>query len=662
MKAVGHTQVAIESGFWARRLATIRDVTLWDVFRKFELARGDAFANFDRVAAGEHGAHVGFPFFDGLLYETIRGASDLLAVSHDERLDRQLDGYIERIARAQAVDPDGYLNTFTTLLCPDKRWGENGGNLRWQHEVYNAGCLVEAAVHHYQATRKRNLLDVAVRLADHMCGYMGPSPRKNIVPAHPLPEEAFVKLYRLFRDTPDLRKQYPQVAERRYLELARFWIDNRGNHTGRANCLPNLLESSQDHEPLLKQREAAGHSVKAGLLYTGLVAVAQETGRRKYYRAAMRIWENAVSRKMHVTGGVGAMHQEEAYGPDYFLPDDAYLETCAGVAMAFWNHRMGLAFGEARFADIFERVLYNNVLGGLSLDGTRFFYQNPLVSKGDLHRWDWHVCPCCPPMILKLLSGLGGYIYAHQREAIFVNHYVESTTTLPLEGDPLSVRQETQYPWEGRVQLGLDPQRARRIALHLRIPDWCPGFTVSVNGAAVEDVPLRRGYAVIQRVFSPGDRVVLDMRMPVMLIEANPYVEAARGRVAIQRGPLVYCLEEVDNEPGVDITLPERPALEHSYRPELLGGIVEVRGKALDGKDFRAVPYFTWGNRTPASPCGQKGPLEGGQIHDKGIPLSRNQMRVWVRRDGDWDPSVWVWRRPDILDGWDGLLYRPLAL
>ena len=645
LREVPYESVKVDDSFWAPRQRLLREVTVREVFSRFEGVDGGAFRNFDAVREGRKGEHVGAPWFDGLIYETICGASKLLALSPDAELDARLDGYIERIAGAQAAGPDGYLNTNTMLLFPEKRWGENGGNIRWQHDVYNAGCLVEAAVHHYRATRKRTLLDVAVRFADHMCAYMGPAPRKNIVPGHPLPEDAFVELYRLFRQHPELRVAYPDAREKKYLSLARFWIENRGNHRARESSLPDLQEYAQDHLPVLRQKEAVGHAVRATLLYTGMAALGHETGDDRFLRAARELWKDVVTRKMHVTGGVGAMHEEEMFGPDHFLPNNAYLETCAAVGMAFWNHRMTIAWADAAFADVFERALYNNVLAGMSLDGRRFFYQNPLESAGGHHRWAWHDCPCCPPMFLKLVGGLGGCIYAQDDRGIYVNHYVGGSAAIAAKGFTATLRQVTRYPWEGRVEMTLDIPEPFEFSLNIRIPGWCRRYTVGLNGRAEPGAGrVRAGYVELRRKWKQGDRVLLDMSMPVTLVEANPYVEADRGRVAIQRGPIVYCLEGVDHaEDLAVIRLPRDPVLRHEHAPDLLGGVDIVKGRAENGIPFTAIPYFAWDNRAASA--------------DRDVTPS-NPMKVWIPREGAWDARRNVWLQLDDLEEWQGRLYR----
>jgi len=366
--------------------------------------------------------------------------------------------------------------------------------------------------------------------------------------------------------------------------------------------------------------------------------------RGRYLRAALRLWTDVTTRKMHVTGGVGAMAQEEMFGPAYFLPNDAYLETCAGVGMAQWGHEMTLAFGRSEFSDVYERAVYNNVLAGVSQDGSRFFYRNPLRSDGDEHRWQWHPCPCCPPMLIKQLGGLASHRYSTRGSTLYVHHFVGGESAVSLAGHVVRVRQSTRYPWDGRVALSIDLKAPMRLTLALRIPGWCDRWSVSVNGRASATLPggtrLRQGYARVRRLWKPGDTVTLELDMPPFLVEANPYVEADRGRVAIQRGPVVYCLEETDNPEVDSIVLPRDPELKPRFVPSLFDGMVVVDGVAAGGRRFTAIPYFSWDNRSDGK---------------------RNRMAVWVPRPGTWDPARMVWAHAEDLDAWSGLLYRKCA-
>jgi DUF1680 family protein len=630
----GVANVSLADNFWSPKQRILRTVTVNDVFDKFE--RDGAFTNFDRVAQGLSGGHCGSPWFDGLIYETMRAVSDFLAADYDAQLDARMDGYIERIAAAQAVDPDGYINTFVTLMRPEKRWGADGSDQLWTHEEYDAGCLVEAGVHHYQATGKTTLLSLAVRLATYMCEYIGPAPKHNVVPSHSLPEEAFIKLYRLLRDEPGLAEKLSFRADPpQFLDLVRFWLENRGNHTGRIS----FAEYAQDHCCLFDQPEAVGHSVRGTLLYTGLAALAAEAGESKYFEVSRRLWEDVVERKMFITGGVGPIKEYEGFGFGYYLPNSGYIETCAGAGLAFWASQMNQAFGAGEYMDVYERVIYNNVLAGVSLDGNRYSYENPLHNQGTMHRWDWHRCPCCPPMLLKLIAEMPGLIYAQDGEDIFINLYTGSHGKISLPAGEVEVTLKTSYPWDGAVKITLQQKESRAYGLRLRIPAWCQSYRVRVNGVAQGAQETSDGYAFLKRVWQAGDIIELELDMPVQRIVGHPFAGAIRERVAIQRGPVVYCLEGVDHPSVNDPLLPETVQFQAQFRSELLGGVVAITSKDVDGNQILAVPYFTWDNRAAPN-------------------TEQDWLVVWLRQE-DW----FHLRKP--LDGndrkaWEHLLYQPL--
>lgn len=611
-------RVTIEDDFWSPKLKIWHEVTIRDCFTKFENDRGGAINNFDRVRDGKTGGHAGPEWYDGLIYEMIRGSADFLAASSDAELEKRLDGYIERIAAAAARDPDGYLNTWTQLMAPGKRWGLNGGNDVQQHDVYNAGAMIEAAVHYYQATGKTRLLEVATKLANHMADVMGPPPRKNIVPGHSLSEEALVNLYQLFQEEPGLKARLGvPVDERRYLELAEFWIEYRGNHQGRRS----FGAYAQDHKPLLRQETIEGHAVRATLLCAGLVAASAEDGRENYLAEAERLWKNMVERRMYVIGGLGAVAGHEGFGPDYVLPNDGYLETCAAIGAGFFHRNMNLAFADARYADELERVLYNGILSGVSLKGDTYFYENPLEAGKSRTRWSWHVCPCCPPMFLKIMGALPGYVYAQDRDSIYVNLFISGRATVSMNGVQVLLRQATRYPWEGEIRVSVDPEREAEFGINLRLPAWCAEPRIKLNGQPLAACERVRGYVHIQRTWRRGDWIDLSLPMPVRRIKAHPKVEADIGRVAFQRGPLVYCLEAVDNGGHVrNLVIPPAARLSARYRADLLGGETVILGEAqalhradwLDtlylpsnelpgvaNVEFTAVPYFANANRQP---------------------------------------------------------------
>lgn len=628
--------VSLADAFWAPKLKLLRTVTVQDVLDKFE-ADG-AFANFTRVAQGLSGGHRGAPWFDGLIYETIRAAADFLALEADVALEARLDEIIDLIAAAQQADPDGYLNTYVSLMQPTKRWGALGSDQLWTHEEYNAGCLVEAGVHHYRATGKVNLLGVALRFANYCCDYIGPAPKHNVVPSHSLAEEAFIKLYRLLKDEPGLAERLSLKRDPlEFLELVRFWLENRGNHCGRVS----FSEYAQDHCHLVDQPEAVGHSVRATLLYTGLAAMAAESGEDRYYQASRRLWEDVIERKMFITGGVGPIKEYEGFGFGYYLPNHGYIETCAGAGLAFWASQMNQAEGCAQAMDVYERVLYNNVLAGVALDGKRYSYENPLLNLGTMHRWDWHSCPCCPPMLLKLFSEMPGLLYAHDGTDVTVNLYSSSRGVAHLASGDVRLEMETQYPWDGAVKITLHPDGRQTFGLNLRIPGWCPRWDIRINGVEQASTPLTAGYAPLQRTWLPGDQIDLTLEMPVQRIAGHPFAGAIRERVAIQRGPVVYCLEGIDQAADKDPMLPAHATFQIEYRKDFLGGVVVIFTQDVLGRPLTAIPYYAWDNRIPAGP-------------------EEDWLVVWLRQE-QW----FMLRQPldeNERQGWIHHLYRPIAV
>lgn len=641
--------VTVKDSFWSPQFERWRTTTANDVLDKFEAknlpsaseqTKDNVFANFDQVAQGKKGTghHAGLPWFDGLIYETIRGIGDL---HPDPQLIARLDGYIDRIEAAQQADPKGYLNTYTDLMEPTHRWGDNGGMLRWQHDVYNAGMLIEAGVHYYQATGKTKLLTVATRYANYMSELMGPNPRRNIVPAHSGPEEAMLKLYWLFKQQPDLKtKLNVPVHEKAYHELAQFWIENRGVNVGyplwlawgseksekwikeqqykvnnpTAQTRPSWGDYAQDSISVFKQTTIEGHAVRATLLATGITAMALENHAPAYVSTATNLWENMVGRRMFVTGGVGAIHNDEKFGPDYFLPTDAYLETCAAVGAGFFSQRMNELTGDGKYMDEFERVLYNNVLTGVSLSGTQYTYQNPLNAHHHA-RWNWHSCPCCPPMFLKMVSSLPDYIYASAADRVYVNLFVGSSAIVDLLDNTVALMQKTNYPWDGHVTLELSPEKETMFAVHLRIPGWARGaenpyglyrsslistVTFRINSQPA-NVPMTDGYAVIRRRWKKGDRIEMILPMQPRLITATEQVKDLIGMVAMASGPIVYCLESVDNRQIDSLKLDTSSPLQLTHQNAMLNGVNVITGVARDAQSrpvtITAIPYYAVGNR-----------------------------------------------------------------
>jgi DUF1680 family protein len=633
-------QVVVEDEFWSAKRKVWQEVTIRDCFAKFEDDRGGAINNFDKVRAGQTGGHAGDPWMDGLIYEMIRGASDFLLSHPDPALEKQLDGYIVRITAAAAINPHGYINTYTQLMEPGHEWGLNGGLQLWQHEIYNLGALIDAGVHYYRATGKTTLLGAGVRIANYMAEYMGPPPKRNIVPCHPLPEEALVRLYELFQEQPSLKATLPvPVREAAYLSLAEFWIEDRGNNIGKPDWekdhraaeqfvrdqeygsgRPSWGAYAQDDASVFQQPDIHGHAVRATLLCAGIAAAARVNDRETYRQTAVRLWESMVHRRMHITGGVGAFASEEKFGPDYVLPNDAYLETCAAVGAGFFHHNMNLAFGHSRYADELERTLYNGTLAGVSLSGNTYFYQNPLECNTTRARWSWHECPCCPPMFLKMMGAMPGYIYATDPDAIYINLFVAGHAKFDWNGSAVTLRQATRYPWDGRVQIAIESSQPLPLNLMLRIPGWCSGETLRVNGKRIDTGTRVRGYVRIARTWKTGDVVDLDMPMPVRQVRANPMVQADAGRVAFMRGPLVYCVESADNNEHVrTVSIPAGANFTTDFRDELPGGVVTLKTTAVAKRDtdhglyfssaahslvgrptaLTAIPYYANANRGP---------------------------------------------------------------
>lgn len=616
VQPVPFTQVRFEDGFWAPRLETNRTVTIPHVFRMSEeTGRVDNFALAGGMIEGQQCGD--YPFDDTDVYKAIEGASYSLMLQRDAVLEAYLDSVIGLIAAAQ--EPDGYLYTARTNDAEALRdWfgAERWQNLERSHELYNAGHLYEAAAAHYQATGKRNLLDVALKNADLIDRTFGPG-RLRRPPGHEVIEMGLVRLHRV-------------TGERRYLDLAKFFIDVRGRPLD-GRTLGG--EYNQDHMPVVEQSEAVGHAVRAAYLYAGVADVAALTGERDYVRAVDRIWEDVVGRKLYVTGGIGATGGNEGFSESYLLPNmSAYNETCASIANVFWNHRMFLLHADARYVDVLERTLYNALLSGISLEGDLFFYPNPLESVGQHRRTPWFGCACCTGNVTRFIASVAGYVYAVRGSDLYVNLYAGNSAELDVAGTAVRVRQRTRYPWDGAVAIAVEPQAGpQQFTLHLRIPGWAQNSpvpsdlyryldeapadspTLSVNG---EPVAIRStaGYATIDRTWRSGDTVRLDLPMPVRRVVALDSVESDRGRVALQRGPIVYAVEWPDAPDGHvrNLLLPDGAALDTAFEPQLLQGVTVVRGAArayrkVPGADtaaatdvrFTAIPYYAWAHRGP---------------------------------------------------------------
>ena len=602
--AVPIADVRITDGLWAARMKVCREVTLPYCFETCEST--GRISNFVKAAGRMEGKFEGIWFNDSDVYKVLQGAAYELAREYDPKLDERTDEVIAKIAAAQ--QPDGYLYCFFTIDNAEERFKNIHPNAR--HELYCMGHLIEAAAVHHESTGKRNMLDVASKLADHIDSIFGPN-KRVAVPEHQSIESGLIELYRA-------------TGERRYLELGRFFIDERGNKQ-RGNDKGRELYGAymQDHAPVRQQSEVVGHAVRAMYNCVGMADLYMETGDRELLAALHRLWQSTTHRKMYITGGVGATAAGEAFGADYQLPNaTAYSETCAQIGLVLWAHRMLLIEPNAEYADVMERVLYNGFLSGLSLKGTEFFYQNRLAAKGDYRRRSWYGCACCPSNVVRIYPRIGRLIYASDDESVYVNLYAAGRAKIDVAGVPVTLTQKTQYPWDGRVRIAVDPRELLAFDLYVRIPGWCkdietPGglyktdgpsvVTLSVNGQPIDAEKLERGYVRINRTWKKGDVVELNLPMPVRRAYAHPKIEADRGRVALQRGPIVYCVEAVDHEtPLQHLFLPKDAPLTAEHREDLLGGVTVIMGKAGvrtgGGKatkpvDLLAIPYYAWDNR-----------------------------------------------------------------
>lgn len=608
---VALTEVMLADGFWAPKIETNRAVTIPFAFKQCE-ATGRV-ANFEIAGGLKEGAFsTKYPFDDSDVFKIIEGASYSLMTHPDPELEKYLDELIAKIAAAQ--EEDGYLYTARTIdpehLPVDWSGQERWANLYMSHELYNVGHLYEAAVAHHRATGKRNLLNLALKNADLISSVFGPGKRHG-APGHQEIEIGLIKLYRL-------------TGKKRYLELARFFLEERGN--GKDRKLYG--EYSQDHRPVSQQAEAVGHAVRAAYMYSGMADVAALTGNRAYREALDRLWENAASKKMYLTGGIGATGGIEGFGPDYELPNaSAYCETCASIGFILWNHRMFLLTGDSKYADILERTLYNAFLSGIGQSGDLFFYPNPLASFGQHRRSSWFNCACCPSNVTRFIPQIPGFIYATRDDALYVNLFAAGTANLNLRGQKIRVEQETRYPWEGDVRISIAPERPAEFGLLLRVPGWALSkpvpndlyryldegkgqVTLRVNGQEIQ-LELSQGYAVIRRVWQSGDAVELDLPTPVRRVVAHQAVRSDEVRVALERGPLVYCAEWPDNNGLVsNLVLPDEAQLGVEKRDDLLSGIFVVKGEATalregritdsverGSQEFVAIPYYAWAHR-----------------------------------------------------------------
>ena len=606
---VPFTAVKVTDNFWGQRLKASREVTIPLAFSKCE--ETGRYENFVKAAHPSDTIHVGGLAFDDTdVYKTIEGASYSLQTYPDKKLEHYIDSVLVIVAAAQ--EPDGYLYTARTMN--PKHPHEWAGSQRWElvedlsHEFYDLGHMIEGAIAYYQATGKRNFLDIAIKYADCVCREIGDGPGQVArVPGHQIAEMALAKLYSV-------------TGDKKYLDQAKYFLDKRG-YTSRRD------EYSQAHKPVIEQDEAVGHAVRAAYMYSGVADVAALTGDSAYIKAIDRIWDNIVSKKYYITGGIGATSNGEAFGANYELPNmSAYCETCAAIGNVYVNYRLFLLHGDAKYYDVLERTLYNGLISGVSLDGGSFFYPNPLESMGQHQRQPWFGCACCPSNIARFIPSLPGYIYAVKNRDVYVNLFVSNTVDLDIAGKKVVLSQSTNYPWNGDVTLTVDKNKAGKFNLKIRIPGWVRNqvvpsdlysysdgkrlsYSVKVNGELVTG-QLQNGYIDIDRNWKKGDKVEIHFDMEPRTVKANNKVDADRGRVAIERGPIVYCAEWPDNNFDVlGVLLNQNPDIKVVEKPDMLYGIDELVTDAQTlqfGKDGRLVatdvkltliPYYAWCHR-----------------------------------------------------------------
>ena len=593
IEPVPFTDVKVDDAFWGQRLKASREVTIPLAFSKCE--ETGRYENFVRALTPDSTYYVGgYPFDDTDVYKTIEGAAYTLQTYPDPKLEAYIDSVITIVAKAQM--PDGYLNTARQM----NPWHphEWAGPQRWSeveqlsHEFYNLGHMIEGAVAYYQATGKREFLDVAIRYADCVCREIGPGENQvQRVPGHQIAEMALAKLYLV-------------TGDHKYLDQAKYFLDRRG-HGDYGNVY------YQSHKPIIEQDEAVGHAVRAEYMYSGIADVAALTGDKEYIAAIDRIWENIVSKKLYITGGVGSRYDGEAFGENYELPNlTSYCETCAAIGNVYTAYRMFLLHGESSYYDVLERTLYNGLISGVSLDGGAFFYPNPLESDGRHQRQPWFGCACCPSNICRFIPSVPGYVYAVDGRDLYVNLYMSNTMTHAIAGREVEITQQTSYPWSGDIKVKIDKNDAGQFALKLRIPGWARGevvpsdlytfaddtsadlWSVSVNGSPVE-AGLEKGYATISRRWKAGDEVTLSLTLRPHFVAANPAVEADRSRLAVENGPIVYCAEWPDNTVNpLEAVISSSDTLEVEWRPDMLEGINVIKDGGLT-----LIPYYAWNHR-----------------------------------------------------------------
>ncbi len=605
-------QVKITDNFWRPKIEVNRVSSI-----RHSLDEAAESIEFFDIAAGiSNKEHKGNMASDSDVFKIIQGAAYALYHTPDKELEATIDSVIDRIVAAQ--QDDGYLFSYWIAHDLTKRWTD----IERQHELYCAGHMFEAAAAYYEITGKRKFLDAAMRYADHIDSIFGPGKRVE-VPGHQEIELALYKLYQV-------------SGEKRYLDLSIFFIDERGNperiaealippeHDPRAGTPQRWRHPSyrQDHLPVTEQFYAVGHAVRAAYLYSSMVDITLENQDPKYIPALDSIWNDIVQKKLYITGGIGTRQfHDEGFGTEYLLPNDqAYCETCSSIGLTFWNRRMNLLHADGKYADLLELTMFNSGISGVSLEGNKFFYTNPLESDGRAIRRDWFNPPCCPTNMVRFLPEIGSIIYGTREDEIFVNQFIGSETTVMIAGNAIKLIQETEYPWEGKVSIKVEPESKAEFSLRIRIPGWArgkllpnglydyinkeannEGVLLKVNGKKIRNIKFDKGYAIITRNWEEGDLVVLELPMEVRLLKGDSRIQDTRGQVVIMRGPVVYCAEESDNQ--AYFNEPTQPllqagALKAEYRQDLLGGLVAITAPTdKENINVSAIPYYAWNNR-----------------------------------------------------------------